>query len=37
MNGELEKVAMEAGVACCGAIWEMSERDEDECGALELC
>ena len=34
MNGELEKIAMEAGVACCGATCELSERGEDECGAL---
>ena len=37
MNGELEKVTMEAGVACCGAVWEMSERGEDGCGALMEC
>jgi len=37
MNCDLEKFAMEAGVARCGAIWEMSERGEDECGALVEC
>jgi hypothetical protein len=34
MNGELEKIAMRAGVARCGAVWELSERGEDERGAL---
>ena len=34
MKGELEKIAIEAGVACCGAVWELSDRGEDECGAL---
>ena len=34
MNGGLEKVSMEAGVACCGITSEFSETDEDERGEL---